>query len=366
MTESCNITFTEYSKCRSVMHIDDHRHFIIDNAGRDAINAFLSSGDEKDKAALYNYLASKEKEQQLFCGLQDFQYKKTIIPKSVMNVITKPFHLLFNKWVFSLLFPAIVAVGIFLFFISKIIFITQKFSIGVSWLMILLMAVFHELGHASACKSNGADVSEVGIGISSFRPVMYANVSGAWYLPKNQRIVVNLGGIYFQMIYAILFGYLSLYYQDTSMFYACKIIFISAFFQFFPLFRSDGYWIISDVLEEPNLYKKSKSILSRQLSKHRKRMNAKEIKMLAYYVILEVFVLCSLVWMIYRYYHYIITLPSFLYHEIMLLFQWRICEMLVIDIKYVWSALLLMVVIYYFSGILIKTICPKGAGQMAK
>lgn len=366
MTGLCNITFTEYSKCRSVMHIDDHRHFIINNSGRDAINAFLQSGDEKDKAALYNYLATKEKEQQLFGGLQEFQYKKTIISKSVMNVITRPFYYFFNKWVFGLLFPVIVAGGIYLFFISKNIFVTQTFSIGISWLIILLMAVFHELGHASACKSNGADVSEVGVGISSFRPVMYANVSGAWYLPKNQRIVVNLGGIYFQMIYALLFGYISLYCQNVSLFYACKIIFISAFFQFFPLFRSDGYWIISDVLEEPNLYKNSKDILSRQLSKHRKPMNAKEVKMLAYYVILETFVLLSLIWMIYRYFHYIITLPSFLYHEIMLLFQWRISELLVIDIKYVWSALLLMVMIYYFSGILIKNICPKGAGQMAK
>lgn len=61
MIDSCNITFTEYSKCRSVLHVDDHRHFIIDNSGRDAINEFLSSCDEKEKYALYNYLTSKKR-----------------------------------------------------------------------------------------------------------------------------------------------------------------------------------------------------------------------------------------------------------------------------------------------------------------
>lgn len=366
MIDSCNITFTEYSKCRSVLHVDDHRHFIIDNSGRDAINEFLSSCDEKEKYALYNYLTSKKSEQQLFTGLQDFQYKKTIISKSVMNVITIPFLFFFNKWLFVFLFPVIIICGIYIFFINKHIFVTQMFSIGLSWLMILLMAVFHELGHASACRRNGANVSEVGIGISSFRPVMYANVSGAWYLPKYQRIIVNLGGIYFQMIYAILFGVISLYYQNTSLFYASKIIFVSAFFQFFPLFRSDGYWIISDVLEEPNLYKKSKDLLFKQMSRHRKPISFKEVKMLIYYVVLESFVLCMLIWMIFRYYHYIITLPSFIFHEIELLAQWRINEMLVIDIKYVWSTILFLVIIYYFLGIIIKSICPKGAGQMTK
>lgn len=76
------------------------------------------------------------------------------------------------------------------------------------------MCIFHEIGHSSACKYYKVPVNGVGFGVAAYRPVMFADVTGAWYLRLNQRLVVNVGGVYFQLIYTSVFFLLG--YIDTE------------------------------------------------------------------------------------------------------------------------------------------------------
>ncbi len=58
--------------------------------------------------------------------------------------------------------------------------------------------IVHEIGHLTACSRYGAQHGGIGIGIYWCMPVFYAEVNGAWMLPRLQRAVVDVGGLYFQ------------------------------------------------------------------------------------------------------------------------------------------------------------------------
>src|SRR5262249_6811358 len=62
-------------------------------------------------------------------------------------------------------------------------------------LLVLLSFPLHELGHVSACRRYGISAGKIGAGLYLFLPVMYADLSSIWALPRRQRLAVNLGGV---------------------------------------------------------------------------------------------------------------------------------------------------------------------------
>ena len=62
---------------------------------------------------------------------------------------------------------------------------------------------FHEFGHASACCYYNLPPGAIGICVYLNMLVFYADVSNVWHLSRGKRIVVNLGGVYFQMLLLI-------------------------------------------------------------------------------------------------------------------------------------------------------------------
>src|ERR1700743_3784194 len=86
---------------------------------------------------------------------------------------------------------------------------TLAASTSITLLLCLLSVVFHELGHSSALLNAGGSPGGIGIGMFLLMPVFFANVSQIWILPKKSRIIVDLGGIYFQQIAFILFAILA-------------------------------------------------------------------------------------------------------------------------------------------------------------
>ena len=56
----------------------------------------------------------------------------------------------------------------------------------------------HELGHLAACRRFGAPHGGIGIGMYWCLPAFYAEVHGAWLLPRMQRAAVDAGGVYFR------------------------------------------------------------------------------------------------------------------------------------------------------------------------
>ncbi len=121
------------------------------------------------------------------------------------------------------------------------------------------LKVWHELGHGYACKHFGGRIPEMGCKLMAGVPLAYVDASSAWSFPKRRhRIIVMLGGMYFETIVAIPAALLWAFTPD-SLIGACayQLIFMAGvatvFFNANPLMKYDGYFILSDLLSIPNL-----------------------------------------------------------------------------------------------------------------
>ena len=139
-----------------------------------------------------------------------------------------------------------------------------------SILLVFLVAVFgatvHELAHGTALKHYGGKVEEMGIMFLYFIPALYCNVSDAWTLKKRQRIVVTLAGIYIQIfMWAVATLLWRLLAPDILASRICLIIImfdgVLCLFNMNPLIRLDGYYVLSDLVEIPNLRSKALSLI---------------------------------------------------------------------------------------------------------
>lgn len=132
-----------------------------------------------------------------------------------------------------------------------------------------IFTFFHEIGHASASYQMGCPASNIGMGFYIFLPVFFTDVSRIWTLPKRKRLLVNIGGIYFQLLINILLilGYFLIKNDSAKEWFlylfASNSVVITT--SLLPFFRNDGYWIVSDLLGIPNLLKQSDIWISRAL-----------------------------------------------------------------------------------------------------
>jgi putative peptide zinc metalloprotease protein len=129
--------------------------------------------------------------------------------------------------------------------------------------------VLHELGHALACKHFGGEVRELGFMLLVFAPCLYCDVSDAWRLPsKWRRIAVSAAGIGVEMVLAAIATIIWWYAQPgVVQLVALNIMIICSVNTLLingnPLLRYDGYYVLSDLLEIPNLWLRSRDALCR-------------------------------------------------------------------------------------------------------
>lgn len=118
---------------------------------------------------------------------------------------------------------------------------------------------FHELGHAYATRVWGGEVHEIGIMLLILVPVPYVDASSASaFASKRQRIVVGAGGILVELFFASLAAIVWLNASPglvrTIAFNVMLIGGVSTIaFNGNPLLRFDGYYMLADLLEIPNL-----------------------------------------------------------------------------------------------------------------
>lgn len=117
----------------------------------------------------------------------------------------------------------------------------------------LVTAFIHELGHISACKKFTGDNGEIGLGIYFIFPVFYSNITPIWKANKQERIITNLAGVYIQMIFLFLLYIFNKYLQIHEINDAIKISILIVLYQLIPFIRTDGYWILTDLFNSPNL-----------------------------------------------------------------------------------------------------------------
>ncbi len=132
----------------------------------------------------------------------------------------------------------------------------------------------HELGHGFACKKfgienqSGGAVHTIGIMLLVLMPVPYVDASSSWaFRSKWQRAIVGAAGMYVELAVAAIAALIWTRTDPTSTInqLCYNIIFIASvstlLFNGNPLIKFDGYFILSDLLEMPNLQQRGKEYL---------------------------------------------------------------------------------------------------------
>lgn len=146
-------------------------------------------------------------------------------------------------------------------------------NLALMFVSIMILKVIHEFGHGVTCKYFGGEVHEVGFMLMILTPMFYVNTSDTWLFPnKKHRMAVSAAGVYVEMIIASLLVYVWLFLAPgfAKQFTFNAIIaasFTTLLFNANPLMRFDGYYVLSDWLEIPNLRQKSRAYLGQQFRK---------------------------------------------------------------------------------------------------
>ncbi|MGB8168847.1 MAG: biotin/lipoyl-binding protein, partial [Chthoniobacteraceae bacterium] len=146
-------------------------------------------------------------------------------------------------------------------------------NIALMWVTTILIKSVHELGHGLTCKHFGGEVHEVGFMSLVFTPYFFVNVTDSWVMPnRKHRMLVSAAGIYVELIFAAFAVFLWAVVQPgwfkDFLFNIILIASVSTIlFNANPLMRFDGYYIMTDLIEVPNLQGKSRALIQHQINK---------------------------------------------------------------------------------------------------
>ena len=123
---------------------------------------------------------------------------------------------------------------------------------------VLFSMLLHELGHLAACHRWKCSHGPVGFGLYFSLPIFYVDVTQSWRLSRLQRAIVDVGGLYLQMLCVPLA--LLLYWWTGNTTYLTIILTIDMLilYNLEPFMKLDGYWLLSDLTGVPNLHARTR------------------------------------------------------------------------------------------------------------
>lgn len=131
------------------------------------------------------------------------------------------------------------------------------------WFTIIVIKAFHEFGHATTCRHFGGEVHEMGICLMCFTPCGYVDASDAWMMRhKRHKLYTTIAGIFTELVIACVAAHFWILLPDglgrNLAFNAMIVASVNTLvFNANPLMRFDGYYVLCDVLEIPNLRAKA-------------------------------------------------------------------------------------------------------------
>ncbi|MBQ0716014.1 MAG: peptidase M50 [Sulfitobacter litoralis] len=141
-------------------------------------------------------------------------------------------------------------------------------NLAVLWLAYPVVKAFHELGHGYAVKKFGGEVHEIGIMFLVLIPVPYVDASAASALrDKHKRMLVGGIGIMIELLLASVALFVWLNAESGAVTaVAFNVMLIGGvstlLFNGNPLLRFDGYYVLADWIEIPNLSGRSTNYLN--------------------------------------------------------------------------------------------------------
>ena len=226
---------------------------------------FLENSRSEQAVSRKSY--GNEKRKSLFAKLLYVKFK-AFKPGKALDICTKlykPFH----SPIGFLLQGILVLLGFILFITNYTHFAISLFDLySVSTIITVMIAFFvliviHEFAHAVSCRLYGGQVNEFGFLLMYFQPCFYCDISDAWlFKKKRHRLAVTWAGPYSEIILLAITMFVwrmtvpGSYLHEISQILVI-VIWVTALFNLNPLIKLDGYYLLSDWLEIPNLRDKS-------------------------------------------------------------------------------------------------------------
>lgn len=242
---------------------------VIETLGQLNSAELLQSDASADVAALFVQRDRRTKQRRLQ-KINPLAFRVTLgDPSKLVDAIAPLLGLFLKPWVFFLLlaFFAVCVINAaqdwtLLKAYGKSHFSQPSFLLTM-WLVYPLVKFVHELAHGATIRAWGAHVKEYGITLMLFFPVPYIDASAASsFRSKTRRATVSLMGILAELTMA---GFAYWYWVGASegwlrevafaIMFTCAVSTVLANAN--PLMKFDGYYVLTDWLESPNLAQRS-------------------------------------------------------------------------------------------------------------
>lgn len=246
----------------------DSRNLLDTPAVRERLGTAISPNKHKQSSVLYKQVASFD-------------------PEPIFNWLLPR-----TRWAFTSAFHVF---GCFLILCGVTIFylhwdelraatpnLLNIWTILMVWPIVFSVSAYHEFSHGLTCRHFGGQVKEVGFMLIYFSPAFYCDVSDAWmFRERRQRMLVTFAGGYAQLM---LWGLCTIVWRitdpDTYINHIMLVVVLfsglQTLFNFNPLIKLDGYYMLSDYLEVPNLRSKAFGTLWNWITRNSKRKAFRE------------------------------------------------------------------------------------------
>ncbi|HEU4911883.1 MAG TPA: hypothetical protein VFV76_08310 [Actinomycetes bacterium] len=198
--------------------------------------------------------------------LLGLKFRVTLLSERTTRAATKLFKPLFAPVLVVVVLAALAAFDFWLFLVHGLgEGLRQTVEQPIIFLFVvacvIVSAALHEFGHAAACSYGGARPGRMGAGIYVAWPAFYTDVTDAYRLDRRGRLRTDLGGVYFNALVVLGAGgaYLATRYEPLLL--VCFVLQMQIVQQMLPLLRLDGYYVLSDLVGVPDLFKRIGPIL---------------------------------------------------------------------------------------------------------
>jgi putative peptide zinc metalloprotease protein len=130
-------------------------------------------------------------------------------------------------------------------------------------------AVFHECGHAAACRYGGARPGRIGVGVYLVWPSFFTDVTDSYRLGRAGRLRTDLGGVYFNAIFILGLAGCYALTANPVLLLTIAVTHLEMLEQLLPVVRFDGYFILSDLVGIPDLFARIGPVLRAVFARRR-------------------------------------------------------------------------------------------------
>ena len=157
-------------------------------------------------------------------------------------------------------------------------------SFAVLWLLDYLSVFVHELGHALVVVRNGRRIKSAGFMIYFGSPAFFVDGSDGLMMDRGQQIASSFAGPFAEMLVASVSSLIVWWFPDwflsPTLYTAAALNYYLIILNLIPLLELDGYYILADVIQVPDLRPRSLAFFRDDLFRkivHREHFSKQEV-----------------------------------------------------------------------------------------